>query len=185
MERIRGVIKRTEAGEEDRRKCYQDANQWKLLKSDKGTFIPGMYMPCRYALSCGQNTHLYNHSPVISIHPSPPPRSHSGESRRVVFFISERTGIIRAGVDDADDWEIQDDGHGYPRFYNNVTKQKVYDDPRFEDEDSKEMETLRDYCLDQMRFTMYFCKELWESYCATKQAYEEVQTESFNFSNFD
>ena len=102
---------------------------------------------------------------------------------RVVFFISERTGIIRAGVDDADDWEIQDDGHGYPRFYNNITKQKCYDDPRFEDEDSKEMETLREYCLDQMRFTMYFCKELWESYCTTKQAYEEVLTDSINPTN--
>ena len=76
MERIRGVIKRTEAGEEDRKKSYEDANQWKLLKSDKGTFVPGTrtrLLVVTHGLV--KSTHLCNHFPAFSTHTptSPPP----------------------------------------------------------------------------------------------------------------
>ena len=142
MVRVRGVKERSDAGDEVRRKAYADARQWKLLRSDKGTFEPG-----------------------------------SEEAKRILFFISERNGVIRAGTQGAEDWEIQDDGHGFPRFYNVVTKEKVYDDPRFEEEESKAMDLLRAYVLDEIRFCMFFCRELWEAYCAAKQAYDEEQAE--------
>ena len=51
------------------------------------------------------------------------------------MFISEKTGEIRAGTIDADQWVVQEDDHGFPCFYHMTNGNIVYDDPRFvEDE---------------------------------------------------
>jgi hypothetical protein len=59
---------------------------------------------------------------------------------------------------------VQDDGQGYPCFFNKVTKETTFEDPRFEEDIDEDLEKQRDYVMSELRFCSYFCKEFYESY---------------------
>ena len=88
-----------------------------------------------------------------------------------VIFISDKTGEIRSGVFDSANWIIQvsirriqflfvclfvclsesfnwqDDGYGYPCFYNAETGALEYDDPRFENNVQASLQHQRDFVM--------------------------------------
>ncbi len=80
------------------------------------------------------------------------------------MFISQETGEIRTGSASALKWVVQDDGHGFPCFYNTETEVIVYEDPRFVDNVSLDLKKQRQYVMGELRYAVYFCKELWEKY---------------------
>ena len=86
-----------------------------------------------------------------------------------VMFISETNGEIRTGNDDALDWVVQDDGHGFPSFYNKETGQTVHDDPRFVDDITIDDKAQKDYVIQELRIAVYFCKDYFEKYHAAVQ----------------
>jgi hypothetical protein len=92
----------------------------------------------------------------------------NSDNSYVRMFISDKTGEIRAAKNDADEWVIQDDGHGFPCFYNISTEQIVHDDPRFEEDESTDLAVLKDYIMQEMRLAVYFCKDYWERYSNEK-----------------
>jgi hypothetical protein len=81
-----------------------------------------------------------------------------------IMFLSVLTGEIRTGAPNALEWLVQDDGHGFPCFYNTMTRQTVYEDPRFKNEIDEDFLQQRKYVLQEMRYLMYVCKNLWEDY---------------------
>jgi hypothetical protein len=81
-----------------------------------------------------------------------------------IMWISSKTGEIRTGADGCDKWVIQDDGQGFPSFYNTETDKVEYDDPRFEPDVGHALQATRDYVMSEMRYAMYFCKRDWEEY---------------------
>jgi hypothetical protein len=85
---------------------------------------------------------------------------HSSE----IMFISMETGELRSGAANALDWMIQDDGHGFPCFYNTATRQIVYEDPRFKGDVDEDLLQQRKYCMQELRFLLYICKNLWDEY---------------------
>jgi hypothetical protein len=84
------------------------------------------------------------------------------------MFISEITGEIRTASEGGEEWVVQDDGHGFPCFYNPNTDETVFDDPRFLDDESADMEKQKEFVLQEMRYAAYFCKEYWEKYSTAK-----------------
>ena len=74
------------------------------------------------------------------------------------------TGEIRAGVPDALSWVVQDDGIGFPRFYNVDTTQVAYEDPRFIYEVDDDLAAQRRYVMQELRIATYFCQDMWERY---------------------
>lgn len=81
-----------------------------------------------------------------------------------VMFMSEITGELRCGVHNAANWLIQDDGFGYPCFYNLETEEVVHEDPRFEEDSSQDLQNQRNYVLSELRFAMYFISDLYRKY---------------------
>ena len=92
------------------------------------------------------------------------------DNGRTIMFISDRTGEIRGGKDDAADWIIQDDGHGFPCFYNTKSEEIEHDDPRFEEEENVDLAMQKDFVMQELRIAVYFCKDFWERYSAAKDA---------------
>ena len=82
-----------------------------------------------------------------------------------IMFVSDLTGEIRTGVDEADNWVVQDDGHGFPCFYNVVSGATEHDDPRFVDDESEDARKVKDYVMQELRIAVYFCKDFWDRYC--------------------
>ena len=80
------------------------------------------------------------------------------------MFISTVTGELRAGAGDADAWVVQDDGFGFPCFYNVNTDAMVFEDPRFLYSDHVNTVALKNYIMSELRHSLYFCKDMWESY---------------------
>jgi hypothetical protein len=118
-------MERQRANEDYRKQAYDDAFQWKLLRSD---------------------------------------------SSHVAMFISEKTGEIRIAASDAENWIIQDDGHGFPCFYNTNTEEVVHDDPRFEEDENADLALLKDFVMQELRLAVYFCKDYWERYSSEKDS---------------
>lgn len=77
-----------------------------------------------------------------------------------VMFLSKITGEIRPGVMGALHWVVQDDGIGFPCFYNMETGAIVYEDPRFVDNADNNLELQRRYVLQELRIAIYVCRDL-------------------------
>lgn len=75
------------------------------------------------------------------------------------LFISDKTGEIRIGIFDAYIWIIQDDGYGYPCFYNIETGAVEYEDPRFANSTTTSLQVQRDFIMQELRYCVYFCKD--------------------------
>jgi hypothetical protein len=57
------------------------------------------------------------------------------------------SGEVRTGSEDADKWIIQDDGHGFPCFYNVETEVVKHDDPRFVEQVAEDLANQRDWVM--------------------------------------
>jgi hypothetical protein len=99
----------------------------------------------------------------------------SEEGDLKIMFISDITGAIRAGVEDANYWSIQDDGMGFPCFYNVETQEKVFDDPRFLSDVSEDVDEQRQFVMQELRYSTYFCKDMLETYQRYKYENKEAQ----------
>ena len=53
------------------------------------------------------------------------------QQQESVIYISTRTGEIRAGTIDSEDWVVHEDKFGYPCFYNLISEGNCLEDPRF------------------------------------------------------
>ena len=73
-------------------------------------------------------------------------------------------GEIRKGVKNAANWVIQDDGYGYPCFYNTVTGDTAFEDPRFVTIVDEDLEAQRNFVLQEIRYLLYFCADYWDRY---------------------
>lgn len=82
------------------------------------------------------------------------------------MLISDVTGEIRTGTEGAQNWVIQDDGYGFPCFYNPVKDETVHDDPRFEEDLSADLVAQREYVMQELRYSVYFCKDYCDRYSA-------------------
>mmetsp|Transcript_21048 Transcript_21048/g.35302 ORF Transcript_21048/g.35302 Transcript_21048/m.35302 type:complete len:1089 (-) Transcript_21048:242-3508(-) len=91
-------------------------------------------------------------------------KSFVDDATGAVMFLSTIHGEIRTGVATALDWVVQDDGIGFPCFYNIQTAETVYEDPRFVYEVDDDLAGQRRYVMQELRLALYFCKELWERY---------------------
>jgi hypothetical protein len=89
---------------------------------------------------------------------------HDPKDEEVVMFISNKTGEIRAGAPNAKHWIVEDDGHGFPRFFNTINQDVVYEDPRFVESVTIDQQAQRDFVMQELRYATYFCKELWTKY---------------------
>jgi hypothetical protein len=89
------------------------------------------------------------------------------------MFISDITGAIRSGTEDANFWSIQDDGLGFPMFFNIETQEKVFDDPRFLSDVGEDVAEQRSFVMQELRYSTYFCKDMLEVY--QKAKYEKRQ----------
>lgn len=87
-----------------------------------------------------------------------------------IVYMSGVTGEIRIGAHGSENWVVQDDGYGYPCFYNMGTNETVHEDPRFIHDTDLDLVATRNYVMDEMRFAMYFCKDYWDKY---KKAVEQ------------
>jgi hypothetical protein len=86
---------------------------------------------------------------------------HDGQT---IMFLSTITGELRTGLPNALDWVVQDDGFGFPSFYNLVTQHVVFEDPRFTYDVGEDMIQQRKFVMQEMRFCVYVCKDLWDEY---------------------
>jgi hypothetical protein len=81
-----------------------------------------------------------------------------------IMFLSQVTGEVRAGTPNANEWAVQDDGFGFPCFYNTLHETTVFEDPRFIYDVDEDLAAQRKYVLQEMRYAMYFCQDYWERY---------------------
>lgn len=88
----------------------------------------------------------------------------SDDPNEKLMFISDITGVIRTGAPDAMQWVIQDDGNGYPCFYNISTGDIDYEDPRFVDDPESDIAFQRQFVMQELRYAMYFCKDLLDKH---------------------
>ena len=86
----------------------------------------------------------------------------TGENK--ILYLSDTTGEIRTGVEDALSWVIQDDGFGFPCFFNLKTGLIVHEDPRFVEGENVNLEGQRAFVMQELRYTMYFCLDYWKQY---------------------
>ena len=91
-------------------------------------------------------------------------RALADSSREKILFISDTTGEMRTGHEDAMSWVIQDDGFGLPTFYNARTGGMSAEDPRFEDDPDTDVNRRRHFALHELRYMSYFCQEYWNQY---------------------
>jgi hypothetical protein len=59
---------------------------------------------------------------------------------------------------------VKNDGMGFPCFYNEKTKKTEYEDPRFVDDEDADLVNLRKFILQELRFCVYLCNDLYENY---------------------
>jgi hypothetical protein len=69
-------------------------------------------------------------------------------------------------------------------FVNTRTKEKTPEDPRFEENEDVAAEGQREYILEELRFSSYFCVELWESYVQAKRAADEEKIGAYLLFDF-
>ena len=123
-----------------REEAYRDARQWRVITTD-------------------QATDFYQSQEMIDSMGYPSPPTTTG-----IMFLSNLTGLIRAGAPNALDWVIQDDGYGFPCFYNFTTGETVFDDPRFESNTTDDLEKQRSYVMQELRYAVYFCRDALDRY---------------------
>jgi hypothetical protein len=92
--------------------------------------------------------------------------------KKTIMFLSTLTGEIRTGIPTALDWVVQDDGYGFPCFFNMVTQQIVYEDPRFTYDVDEDLLQQRKYVMQELRLCVYLCKDLWEEYSHGLEMYD-------------
>ena len=78
--------------------------------------------------------------------------------------MSNINGELRKGKENANDWIIQDDGYGFPCFYNLQTQEIVHEDPRFIHNTNDNIEAQKLYIMSELRYSLYFCKDYWDKY---------------------
>lgn len=88
----------------------------------------------------------------------------SDDNKANIMYLSEISGAIRAGVEDAAYWAIQDDGFGYPCFKHTGTGEVAHEDPRFVSDVSEDVALTREFVMQEMRYAVYFCKDTLEKY---------------------
>jgi hypothetical protein len=89
-------------------------------------------------------------------------RSFMDDKNKEIMFMSTITGEIRTGLPDALNWVIQDDGIGFPCFYNLETTAIEYEDPRFLYDVDENLASQRRFIMQELRIAVYFCQDLWE-----------------------
>eukprot|EP01041_Mallomonas_annulata_P000407 gene407-739_t len=89
-----------------------------------------------------------------------------------LLFLSEITGEMRAGTDDALSWVIQDDGYGFPSFFNVRTLETSHEDPRFVDDPDADIYRQRDFVMHELRYNLYFCQDYWNQYVAALKIHD-------------
>lgn len=129
-----------------REEAYRDARQWRIITTDV-TLNDENYN------NYYNNNYNYDNS-----------GSNDNGISKSIMYMSDLTGIIRTGAKDTLDWIIQDDGYGFPCFYNITTGETVYEDPRFELDVSEDIQEQRNYIMSELRYSLYFCKDILERY---------------------
>jgi hypothetical protein len=86
------------------------------------------------------------------------------DNKANIMYMSEISGAIRAGVEDATYWTIQDDGFGYPCFKHTGTGEVAHEDPRFVSDVTEDVELTREFVMQEMRYAVYFCKDTLDKY---------------------
>jgi hypothetical protein len=81
-----------------------------------------------------------------------------------IMYISTKTGEMRAGAPFSENWVIQDDGIGFPCFFNLTNGETLHEDPRFIEDTDEDINAQREYVLAEATYAMYFCKEFYERY---------------------
>jgi hypothetical protein len=104
----------------------------------------------------------------------------SADTDGAIMFMSTRTGETRTGTPDAYSWSVQDDGHGYPCFLNVDTGETVFDDPRFEDEESIDLITQRAFVMNEIRYAMYFCEGFSQRYTYAMEQNDEREMKNIS-----
>lgn len=99
--------------------------------------------------------------------PTPHPGEDEADIGPEIMWISNKSGEIRTGAEGCEHWAIQDDGHGFPCFFNEISGKVVYEDPRFIESLSVDMTAQRTFVMQELRYATYFCKELWERWFET------------------
>ena len=102
-------------------------------------------------------------------------RSFMDDTNHEIMFLSQVTGEIRTGMNDALSWVVQDDGIGFPCFYNVETQQIVYEDPRFVYEVDDDLASQRRFIMQELRIAVYFCNDLWEKYLQAEKVGDQRQ----------
>lgn len=93
----------------------------------------------------------------------------SDQQQDAVIYISTRTGEIRAGTIDSEDWVVHEDEFGYPCFFNLLSEETVYEDPRFIHDTDEDLNQQREYLYAEARLALYFCKDFWDRYVEAKE----------------
>ena len=81
-----------------------------------------------------------------------------------IMYISTKTGEMRTGAPFSENWVIQDDGIGFPCFFNLTNGETLHEDPRFIEDTDEDINAQREYVLAEATYAMYFCKEFYERY---------------------
>lgn len=81
-----------------------------------------------------------------------------------IMYMSNKTGEMRMGASECANWVVQDDGYGFPSFYNIETQDIVFEDPRFFHDVHRDLAAQRSYCMQELRLALYFCDEYWKTY---------------------
>jgi hypothetical protein len=82
----------------------------------------------------------------------------------IIMYISTKTGEMRTGAAYSENWVIQDDGIGFPCFFNVSTGETEHEDPRFLEDMDENINQQREWVMAEASYAMYFCKEMYESY---------------------
>jgi hypothetical protein len=122
--------------------AYRDARQWRVITTDL------------------TNDDEWNQQMMIDQGGG----GGGGKSKSGIMFLSSHSGMIRTGTSDALDWVIQDDGYGFPCFFNLQSGEIVFEDPRFEPDLSSDLENQRNYVMQELRYAVYFCRDALDRY---------------------
>jgi hypothetical protein len=106
---------------------------------------------------------------------------HTGQ----IMFFSELTGELRSASYNANEWLVQDDGYGFPCFYNQVSHHIVYEDPRFTYDVSDDLVIQRKFVMQEVRLGVYICKDLWDQYtrCIALKDPRQIEKIMFKIRN--
>jgi hypothetical protein len=75
-------------------------------------------------------------------------------------------------IEGSQNWVVQDDGQGFPCFYNMESGAIVYEDPRFVSEVSDDIASQKQFIMQELRYALYFCQDYWDKYNEALKAEE-------------